>query len=131
MKKWQLLSMGMVAIHLIYPLCLLIAHLLDMEFTFYSQLAYEIAVAVLFYAAMILRLAKNVPATVWDLLLMPAVLLGGTFMIARAGYVSVLFMAVNLLWAGVLTCRRKGWFKIIVLVLCIGIYRFYLGEDTK
>ena len=119
MKKWLFLSISMVAMHLIYPLCLLIALVLDVEFILYNQLAYEIAVAVLFYAAMILRLVKKAPATTWDLLLIPAVLLGGTAMMARAGLVSLLFMAVNLLWAGVLTCRRKGAGRFVVIALCI------------
>lgn len=119
MKKWLFLSIAMVAMHLIYPLCLLIALVLDVEFILYNQLAYEIAVAVLFYAAMILRLVKQAPATAWDLLLIPAVLLGGTAMMARAGLVSLLFMAVNLLWAGVLTFRRKGAGRFVVIALCI------------
>lgn len=118
MKKWLFLSISMVMIHLIYPLCLLIAFLLGMEFVFYSQWVYELVVAVLFYAAMILRLVKQAPASVWDLLLIPAVLLGGMLLTMSGGKVSLLFMALNLLWAVIMTCRREGVGRFVVIALC-------------
>ena len=118
MKKWHLLSAGMVAMQLIYPFCLLIAASVDMNFILYSQLIYEIGVTALFFAAGIIQLVKKTPPIYWDWFLMPAVLLNGTLLMMNDGYPSMLFMAVNLLFSGGLTFRHKGWGKIIMMTGC-------------
>ena len=109
----EFLSIGILPVALT-----LIAFLLGMEFVFYSQWVYELVVAVLFYSAMILRLVKQAPASVWDLLLIPAVLLGGMLLTMSGGKVSLLFMALNLLWAVIMTCRREGVGRFVVIALC-------------
>ena len=61
MKKWHLLSIGMLLLQLIYPLCRLIARVTNVNFVFYSQLAYEIVVTGLFVTIGTLRLIKKAP----------------------------------------------------------------------
>ena len=117
MKKWHLLSIGMLLLQLIYPLCRLIAEALHVNFVFYSQLAYEIVVTGLFVTIGTLRLIKKAPASGWDLLLMPAVIVN-TFLILT-NYVSLVFMALNLVCAGMLTFRHEGWAKIWVTAVCV------------
>ena len=119
MKKWHFLSIGMVAIHLIYPLCNLIAEELDMNFEFYNQLAYEIVVTALFFTAGIVQLVKKTPPTYWDWFLIPAVLLNGALLVANAGYLPLVFMVVNLLCAGILIFRHKGWGKVFMTAACV------------
>lgn len=141
MKKWHLLSIGMVAVHLGYPLCLLIAKLLDMNFVFYSQLIYEIVVTGLFLAAVIFRLVKKSLATGWDWLLLPAVILSGFYLVDSGGLPSLAFLLVNLICAGIITLRRRGWGRILVILLCIPIvllsswigliYHFFSGWEIQ
>ena len=128
MKKWRLLSFGMVALHLIHPACLLAAYLLDVEFVLYSPLAYAIVVTALFVAAGILRLVKKDTATGWDLLLIPVVLVSSFCLLAEAGYIYLLFMLIDLVCAVILTLRWEGFEKVMVMGLCIPalIYLLYI-----
>lgn len=127
MKKWHLLSIGMLLLQLIYPLCRLIAEALHVNFVFYSQLAYEIVVTGLFVTIGTLRLIKKAPASGWDLLLMPAIIVNSFLLLTN--YVSLVFMVISLVFAGVLTFRRKGWAKILVTVVCAPaiIYTFWVA----
>ena len=120
MKKQTQLFLGMMALQLIYPICLLFAWALNADFTFYSQLAYEIVTTVLFVTAATLRCGKDAPPTRWDWLLLLAVLINGAWLISADGTLSFLFMVVNLLCVIVLLCRHKSWKKILVVFLiCI------------
>lgn len=124
MKKWHLLSIGMVAVHLGYPLCLLIAKVLDMNYVFYSQLAYEIVVTGLFLTAGIIRSVKKSPATRWDWLLIPVVILNGVCLVASAGLRPLAFMLVNLICAGMFTFRQKPCVRILVIAVYVPIVLF-------
>ena len=121
MKKWNYLSIAMVAIQLVYPICLLIAVLLGMNFSLYNQRVYEIAVTVLFFAMGVWRIIKKAPAVGWDFLLIPAVALSGALLVARGAMVSVWIMVVNLIGAGVMTFRRKGWGRIVMIAVFIPV----------
>lgn len=121
MKKWNYLSIAMVAIQLVYPICLLIAVLLGMNFSLYNQRVYEIAVTVLFFAMGVWRIIKKTPAVGWDFLLIPAVVLSGALLVARGAMVSVWIMVVNLIGAGVMTFRRKGWGRIVMIAVFIPV----------
>lgn len=121
MKKWNYLSIAMVAIQLVYPFCLLIAVLLGMNFSLYNHLIYEIVVTVLFFAMGVWRIIKKTPAVGWDFLLIPAVALSGALLVARGAMVSVWIMVVNLIGAGVMTFRRKGWGRIVMMVIFIPV----------
>lgn len=119
MKKWNYLSIAMVAIQLVYPICLLIAVLLGMNFSLYNQRVYEIAVTVLFFAMGVWRIIKKTPAVGWDFLLIPAVALSGALLVVRGSMVSIWIMVVNLIGAGIMTFRRKGWGRIVMIVVMI------------
>lgn len=121
MKKWNYLSIAMVAIQLVYPFCLLIAVLLGMNFSLYNHLIYEIVVTVLFFAMGVWRIIKKTPAVGWDFLLIPAVALSGALLVARGAMVSVWIMVVNLIGAGVMTFRRKGWGRIVMIAVFIPV----------
>lgn len=120
MKKQTQLFLGMMALQLIYPICLLFAWALNADFTFYSQLAYEIVTTVLFVTAATLRCGKDAPATRWDWLLVLAVLINGACLISSAYGLPILFMLVNLLCVIVLLCRHKSWIRgLVVVLICI------------